>query len=72
MSDFATFEARLKVIMAETGELHSGIIGVEIKVLDPIIFPWAKILMALFEVPLEVWVTKENDSLIIKTEPVVA
>ncbi len=65
-----SYEARLKFMAGETGEVHSHVGGVEIMVLDASNFPWGEILSFLLDTPQSVWITKENDTIIIKTKPV--
>jgi hypothetical protein len=65
-----SYEARLKLMAGETGEVHSHVGGVEIIVKDASNFPWDKILSFLLNTPQDVWIVKANDTLVIKTKPV--
>jgi len=65
-----SYEARLKLMAGETGEVHSHVGGVEIIVKDASNFPWDKILSFLLNTPQDVWIIKANDTLVIKTKPV--
>jgi len=64
-----SYEARLKLMAGETGEVHSHVGGVEIIVKDASNFPWDKILSFLLNTQ-DVWIIKANDTLVIKTKPV--
>lgn len=69
MTDFEIVESLLKVVIAETGEIYPHVGGFEIKVFDPVVFPWGKVLTYLLDIPHNVWITKENGNLVIKTKP---
>ncbi|KON30542.1 hypothetical protein AC482_03560 [miscellaneous Crenarchaeota group-15 archaeon DG-45] len=69
MSEFQGLKDQLMVIMAETGEVISYVGGVEIRVLDPVIFPWHKVFTILFDLPHDVWMVREDGTFTIKSKP---
>jgi len=62
-------ESKFGAIVAETGTVRAHAGGLEIRVLDPDIFPWYKIFMMLINIPHEIWVKKNNKAVIIRTKP---
>lgn len=62
-------ESKLRAIVAETGTVHGHVGGLEISVLDPELFPWYKIFMSLSDMAHEIWVRKEDRTVVIRTKP---
>ena len=69
MDEFKDFENKIQVTMAETGELRLLGGGVEIKVLDPVVFPWHKVFTILLEIEHQIWITREENFFTVKTKP---
>jgi hypothetical protein len=60
---------RLKKIVENTGEVHSVYGGFEIKVLEPSLFPWYKVVDQLLEIGQDIWMNKQEGKIWILSEP---
>jgi hypothetical protein len=60
---------RLKKIVEDTGEVHSVYGGFEIRVLEPSLFPWYKIVNELLEIGQEIWINRKKGKICILSEP---
>jgi hypothetical protein len=49
--------------------VNSFVGGFEIKVLDGELFPWENVLEFILSLPHQVWITRFEGSLVIKTKP---
>ena len=62
-------ENELKRLIGDTGQVNSFVGGFEIKVLDGELFPWENVLEFILSLPHQVWITRFEGSLVIKTKP---
>ncbi len=62
-------EIELKRLIGDTGQVNSFVGGFEINVLDGELFPWEIVLEVLLALPQQVWITRFEGRLVIKTKP---
>ena len=62
-------EIELKRLIGDTGQVSSFVGGFEIKVLDGELFPWELVLETLLSLPHNVWITRFEGSLMVKSKP---
>jgi hypothetical protein len=62
-------ETRLKKMVKETGEVQSVYGGFEITVTKPNLFPWYRVIHELVEIGQNVWMSKKEGRIHIRSEP---
>jgi hypothetical protein len=62
-------ESRLKKMVKETGEVHSVYGGFEVAVTKPTLFPWYRVIHELLEIGQNVWMSKKEGTILVRSEP---
>jgi hypothetical protein len=65
----ADIYSKLLELAGEKGDVFSVYGGYQVRILDPTTFPWFEVLAILSNASFDVWISKENESFVIKGKP---